>query len=195
MILLKKAMDEVLKKVNLPSLYVKRVKQGGGVTQLCTPCGKPVIFIPDIRITHSKLTKDEREYLINEITEFILDNQKTIKKALSIILTPTTLKEYDDFNVSIQHYYNYYNVKPREKGVKHISVTLISDKSAKKNFQVIFSKKGKCSFTMTELPENELMEGMNRLEEMKEIAKESMKTATKMFEEQNILKELTTCTN
>jgi len=190
MILLKKSLDELLKKHNLPSLYIERVRLSGGVLNLCTPCGKPLMVIPDVRIPHSKLNKDERDYVIEELSKIIIEKKEQIVEALELHLNPIEMKEFAGYDVNT-------NTSWRPKLGKYVKTSIsVSVKNMKKgSFTLKIDDDGEMKFTMSDIRDKDIEKMWSRINEMKKIAKEASKIANQIVDQEEKMANLLACKN
>jgi len=190
MILLKKSLDELLKKNNIPSLYIERLRFSGGVLNLCTPCGKPLMVIPDVRIPHSKLTKDERDYLIEELTKIIMEKKDQIVEALDLHMNPIEQKEYAGYDVNTATSWRSKIGRYVKTGVS-VSVANMSDGS----FTIRIDDDGEITYEMSKIKDKDIEKMWSRITEMKKIGKEVSKTANLIVEQETKMADLLACKN
>lgn len=197
MILLKKSLNEVLKTHNLPGIYVERIDRTGGMLNLCGPCGKPLMPIPDVRIPHSKLTIDEREYVLTELSIFIMDNVKTIKEIIKINTSPIEQKEYPGYKIGVNRSNDYHGDRNRTF-VRNATVKTSTTNDSNYNsdnpyIMVTLNSKNIFKLDVNNLPMDNVVNEMDKITEMRKIAKECFATGEKILKQEERLDILKTC--
>jgi len=183
-------MDELLVKQKLPGIYITRVQLSGGRLELTGPCGKPLMDVPDVRIPHSKLNMDEREYIFGELSKFILENRETIDEIIKIHSNRIELMDVDGYSISHSTGYDSNMSKSILKSVtirnnkRHVTDEYIS---------IEIDNKGKIMFQSNNYPINKLEDFNFQLGEMVTLSKKAWKNAKEMDAQRTRLAELKTC--
>lgn len=190
MILLKKQLDEVLKKYNLPDLTVQKMP-GSTMIQLCSPCGKPVAYVPNGVISGTKLTFDEREYVFSVVSKFIIENVKEIKKAIDIVINPTEYPEHPEYEISGQ---TAWNGNGKDTKVAEYGEVELRNRNNYTDITIRYYHDGKVKIECREM-ELETLQSIlvERVPEMVKLAMKAFDICEKKQKESNFLKNYTTC--
>lgn len=188
MILLEKYFEDMLKEHNLSDIIINRIKMGGGLFNLTTPCGKPIIFVKGIKIPHTKLSKVERDYLIDVLSIFVEKNLDKIKKSVKIVTNPIKLKDYG-YNVYFKYEDNYRSEK--------ITGSVVEIRNGKNNdfksFSVI-NNHNKITIDCKNLTKKELNNYMSeKMDEMIRVSTEIIVTQKKIINQRKFQSKLLSC--
>ena len=189
MILLKQSLDVFLREHDLPNMYVERIPLSGGQLNLCGPCGKPIMSVPDVRIPHAKLSKNEREFVLQELTLFMLERMSDIKEVIKIKSNPISQPEHPDYKIRFEQSYS------DDNDVSEVSVTkeLERAKYDSGSTCVTLLKDGTFQYNFHKVTGKEFDKVLDEIDEMKKIAKDSWKVAVAKVKQEKRLDELKSC--